>query len=82
MAKELKFGQEARDLLKAGVDQLAEAVKSGKLTQAQADDISANLKTRITDQVTHTRPAGGPGRHHGGGPFGAPDSPTPSTTPG
>lgn len=28
MAKELKFGQEARDLLKAGVDQLAEAVKS------------------------------------------------------
>src|ERR1700750_2467163 len=28
MAKELKFGQEARDLLNAGVDQLAEAVKS------------------------------------------------------
>ncbi|AEA22896.1 chaperonin GroEL [Pseudonocardia benzenivorans] len=28
MAKELKFGQEARDLLQAGVDQLAEAVKS------------------------------------------------------
>ena len=28
MAKELKFGQEARDLLKSGVDQLAEAVKS------------------------------------------------------
>lgn len=28
MAKELKFGQEARDLLSAGVDQLAEAVKS------------------------------------------------------
>jgi len=28
VAKELKFGQEARDLLKAGVDQLAEAVKS------------------------------------------------------
>jgi chaperonin GroEL len=28
MAKQLKFGQEARDLLKAGVDQLAEAVKS------------------------------------------------------
>lgn len=28
MAKELKFGQEARDRLKAGVDQLAEAVKS------------------------------------------------------
>jgi chaperonin GroEL len=28
VAKELKFGQEARDLLKAGVDQLAETVKS------------------------------------------------------
>ena len=28
MAKELRFGQEARDLLQAGVDQLAEAVKS------------------------------------------------------
>src|SRR5262245_34993830 len=28
MAKELRFGAEARDLLKAGVDQLAEAVKS------------------------------------------------------
>jgi chaperonin GroEL len=28
VAKELKFGQEARDLLQAGVDQLAEAVKS------------------------------------------------------
>jgi len=28
VAKELKFGQEARDLLKAGVDQLAKAVKS------------------------------------------------------
>src|SRR4051812_48182087 len=66
-------------LVAAEKAELAAAVKSGKLTQAQADDMSANLKTRITDQVTHTRPMGGPGHHHGDGPFGAPDSSTPST---
>jgi len=37
---------------------LAEQVSSGEITQAQADQISADLVQRITDHVNH---AGGPG---------------------
>jgi hypothetical protein len=37
---------------------LAEQVASGEITQAQADEINANLVQRITDRVNH---AGGPG---------------------
>ncbi|MGZ4335151.1 MAG: hypothetical protein ACXVRJ_12900 [Gaiellaceae bacterium] len=48
--------------------ELAQAVKDGKLTQAQADQIGTNLKQRITDQVNHTGGPGGPGMHgHGPG---------------
>jgi hypothetical protein len=37
-------------------------VTTGKLTQAQADQITANLQQRFTDMVTGTHPAGpGPG---------------------
>ena len=39
---------------------LADALASGKLTQAQADQISADLETRVTDQVNHSG-LGGPG---------------------
>ena len=49
---------------------LAAAVGAGRLTQAQADAVSANLMQRITDRVNATRPAVpngprglGPGRH-------------------
>jgi ribosomal protein S20 len=43
---------------------LDQAVKDGKLTQAQADERKANLQQRITDMVNRTPPAGGP-HHHG-----------------
>ncbi len=47
-------------LVKALVDaakaHLAADVKAGRLTQAQADKIAANLTQRITDRVTHVRP--------------------------
>jgi hypothetical protein len=53
-------------------DQLDEAVKDGKLTQRQADDI----KQRIRQHGLPLGPMGGPGGPHGpfggpGGPFGA-----------
>jgi hypothetical protein len=49
-------------------DELAQAVKDGRLTQAQADQMSAGLKDRVTQQVERTGPpAGGPGFGHGPG---------------
>ena len=58
-------------------DELAAAVKAGTITQAQADQESANLTTRITAQVNGTGfgPGGrGPG---GPGPWGGPGGPGP-----
>jgi hypothetical protein len=40
---------------------LAERVANGDITQAQADQISADLAQRITDQVNHAGGPGGPG---------------------
>ena len=57
---------------------LAGDVTSGKLTQAQADQISADLATHITDEVNHAG-IGGPGGPGcpgmGGDPNGAPAPP-------
>ena len=52
---------------------LAQAVTDGKLTQAQADERSANLESRITELVNRTPPADGergprPGGRPGHGP--------------
>ena len=58
-------------------DELAAAVKAGTITQAQADQESANLTTRITAQANGTGfgPGGrGPG---GPGPWGGPGGPGP-----
>jgi hypothetical protein len=57
-------------LVKQEQDKLAAAVKDGSLTQAQADFLSSNLKSRITDRVNGT--LHGPGR---GGPGFRPDAP-------
>jgi hypothetical protein len=47
--------------------EIAAAVTTGKLTQAQADQITANLQQRFTDMVNGTHPAGpGPGFGHPG----------------
>lgn len=43
-------------LVDAAKTHLAAAVKAGRLTQAQADEISATLKERITEHVNHARP--------------------------
>jgi hypothetical protein len=71
-------GKSAAGLIAALVahekSELADAVKAGKLTQAQADEIAANLQPRFTDLVNGVRPAHG-FRHDGprmfGGPFAA-----------
>lgn len=56
-------------LVDAAKAQLATAVKDGRITQAEADRIGANLKARITEHVNHTRPARGPwGPPRDGGP--------------
>jgi hypothetical protein len=61
-------------LVQAEQTELAQAVTAGRLTQAQADQVSAALKTRVTDLVNGVRPDhggfgfGGPGGHDGFGP--------------
>jgi hypothetical protein len=57
-------------LVAAEKAELAQAVKDGKLTQAQADQLTAGLQARFKQQVESTRPAGGPGPGfgHGHGP--------------
>jgi len=56
-------------LVKHEQDELAQAVKDGNLTQAQAETMSANLKQRVTDLVNGVRPARPDGdRGHWGGP--------------
>ena len=61
-------------LVAAEQTELAAAVTAGRLTQAQADQITTNLKQRFTDLVNGVRPAHGPFGGHGfGGPgFGRP----------
>jgi hypothetical protein len=46
--------------------EIAAAVSAGKLTQAQADQLTANLQQHVTDLVNGVRPAGPP--RWGGGP--------------
>ncbi len=46
--------------------ELQEAVSSGRITQAQADELLANAQARFTDLVNGTMPEGG--RHGFGGP--------------
>jgi hypothetical protein len=80
--------QKVVDALVAEAKQrIADAVKSGRLTQAQADQRLKNLTARITAKVNATRPdgpgragPGGPGRWHGPGnaPGSGPSSVTPS----
>ena len=56
-------------LVAAETARLAAAVKAGRLTQAQAEADTAALRTRITERVTTSRPAGARG-HHGGDGYG------------
>jgi hypothetical protein len=76
-------------LVQADQTELAKAVTAGRLTQAQADQVSAALKTRVTDLVNGVRPDhggfgfGGSGGHDGFGPppsgSGFQPAPAPST---
>jgi polyhydroxyalkanoate synthesis regulator phasin len=50
--------------------EIADAVKAGGLTQAQADQVAPTLTQRFTDLVNGVRPAGGPGFGPGHGPRG------------
>ena len=73
-------------MVKEATDRLDEAVAAGKLTAAQATEITADLKARITEHVNNGMPAGPPRgggrfRHGGGpGPWGPPPAPAASTT--
>jgi len=73
-------------LVAADKARLATEVKDGRLTQAQADSITAALPQRVADRVNGTRPADGPrGPHHPGGPggrYGRPGSPASPGTSG
>jgi hypothetical protein len=61
-------------LVAAEKTEIAAAVTSGKLTQAQADQIGATLTLRVTALVNGTEPAGGPGGFgHDHGPGGGGD---------
>ena len=50
-------------LVAAAKTRIAAAVRAGRLTQAQADRMTAGLEARITRLVTSSHPAGAPGRH-------------------
>jgi hypothetical protein len=67
-------GKTADDVINAIVaeatTQITAKVTSGDLTQAQADKLLAEVKTRTTEFVNNTAPAGGPG--FGGPNFGGP----------
>lgn len=60
--------QKVIDALVADEDaELADQVKNGQLTQAQADQIKPNIAQRVTDRVNNAGgPHGGPGGRHGG----------------
>lgn len=60
--------------------QLAADVKAGRLTQAHADEISADLATRIGEKVDQVRPSRGGHGDRSDGPAAAPSS-TSSTAP-
>lgn len=71
-------------LVAAEKTRISAAVKAGQLTQAQADTRIADLKTRITEQVTTTCAGGGRGPgggHDGDGYPGGPGASTAPTTP-
>lgn len=60
-------------LVAAEKTELAAAVTAGRITQAQADQVTPTLTARFTAYVNGTRPAGGhdgPGFGHHGGPGG------------
>ncbi len=75
-------------LVAAEKTKLAAAVTAGRLTQAQADEISTTLKDHVTNMVNGVRPAhdgpggfGGPGWHGGfGGPPPSGSGPQPSNS--
>jgi len=72
-------------LVKHEQAELAQAVKDGKLTQSQADQLSTNLKDRVTALVNGTGGEHGGPWHHGFGPGpgdrGMPPSQPSQTTP-
>ncbi len=70
-------------LVAAEKARITAAVKAGQLTQAQADAMTANLTTRVTERVTSTRPMGGRGQHRGDGYGGGPGpmAPAPGSSP-
>jgi len=55
-------------LVKAANERIAEAVADGRLTQAQADELEADVEERITDLVNGELHGPGPGFHHEFGP--------------
>lgn len=61
-------------LVAAEKTEIAAAVKANKLTQAQADAITANLQQRFTDLVNGVHPNRGPGGPHGFGDHGPLDA--------
>jgi hypothetical protein len=60
--------------------ELADQVKNGTLTQAQADQIAPDITPRVTDRVNAVRPAGRPGGPGHDGPPPAANGSTSSTT--
>jgi uncharacterized protein (DUF433 family) len=85
LVTQLRSGKSVADVAKAkGIDpqtvidaivadaksRLADRVKAGDITQALADDVTADLSTRVTAFVNGTRPAGVPGTPWIGGPPG------------
>ena len=65
-------------LVAAAKEQLAAAVKEGRLTQAQADTILQDLPARIAEKVDRVGRPGGPGERRGPGGAEAPPAAEPS----
>jgi hypothetical protein len=65
-------------LVAAEKTRITAAVKAGRLTQAQADSMTADLTARVTERVTSTRPMMGGRGHLRGDGYGGATGPTPS----
>jgi len=80
-AKSVSVTSLVKAMVAATEAELATAVKSGIMTQAQADKMKSSLTERITDRVNGVRPERGQGHHRDGAQMSPPAADLSGATP-